>query len=282
MKPLFCIYHSDCADGFTAAWAVWKKHPGAEFYPGVHGAPPPDVTGRDVVLVDFAYKRPEMLSMAEQANTVVVLDHHKSAQAELVDLPDNVGVIFDMNRSGAKMAWDYFHPSEYTPGIVLHVQDRDLWLFKDSNTKAFSAALFSMEYSFENWEYVDQLFNTQTGYMQFLAEGRAIERKHMKDVHELIRVGAYRTNVAGFDVPILNCAYFHSSDAGHLMSIGEPFAVCYSDTELTRNFSLRSAEDGQDVSVIAAHFGGGGHKHASGFKLRHEDLHKLSSPIGGV
>lgn len=282
MKPLFCIYHSDCADGFTAAWAVWKKHPDAEFYPGVHGTPPPDVTGRDVVLVDFAYKRPEMLHIAAQATTVLILDHHKSAQAELVDLPGNVEVVFDMNRSGAKMAWDYFHPSEVTPGIVRHVQDRDLWLFKDRNTKPFSSALFSMEYTFDNWNYVDALCNTQNGYSQFLAEGKAIERKHMKDVHELIRVGAYRTNVAGFDVPILNCAYFHSSDAGHVMGVGEPFAVCYSDTELTRNFSLRSAEDGQDVSVIAAHFGGGGHKHASGFKLRHEDLHKLSSPVGGV
>lgn len=280
MKPLLCIYHSDCADGFTAAWAVWKKHPDAEFYPGVHGSPPPDVTGRNVVLVDFAYKRPDMLRMAEQADTVVVLDHHRSAQAELVDLPRNIGVIFDMNRSGAKMAWDYFHPGEVAPGIVRHVQDRDLWLFKDRNTKAFSAALFSLEYTFENWDYVDALCNTQNGYTQFLAEGRAIERKHTKDVHELIRTGAYRTTVAGFNVPILNCPHFHSSEAGEIMGGGERFAVCYWDTGVTRNFSLRSACDGLDVSEIAAHFGGGGHKHASGFKLRHEDLHKLSSPMG--
>lgn len=24
VKPL-CIYHGNCADGFTAAWAVWKR-----------------------------------------------------------------------------------------------------------------------------------------------------------------------------------------------------------------------------------------------------------------
>lgn len=281
MKPLLCIYHSDCADGFTAAWAVWRAHPDAEFYPGVHGTPPPDVTGRDVVLVDFAYKRPEMLHMAEQAQSILVLDHHKSAQAELVDLPGNVLVNFDLTRSGAMLAWQWFHTTP-APIIVQHVQDRDLWRFEYPNTKSFSAALFSMEYTFDNWNYVDALSNSEDGYAGFINEGRAIGRKHMKDVHELIRVGAYRTNVAGFDVPILNCAYFHSSDAGHLMGIGEPFAVCYSDTELTRNFSLRSVHDGQDVSVIAAHFGGGGHKHASGFKLRHEDLYKLSSPIGAA
>jgi len=280
MKPLLCIYHSDCADGFTAAWAVWRARPDAEFHPGVHGTPPPDVTGRDVVLVDFAYKRPEMLRMAEQAQSILVLDHHKSAESELVDLPFNVTVKFDMTLSGAMLAWNHFHPSESPSDLVRHVQDRDLWRFALPNTKAYSAALFSMEYTFENWETVHRYGTIPYAYDKFVAEGRAIERKHMKDVHELIRVGAYRTNVAGFDVPILNCAYFHSSEAGHVMGIGEPFAVCYSDTEFTRNFSLRSAEDGQDVSVIAAHFGGGGHKHASGFKLRHEDLYKLSSPLG--
>ena len=34
-KPL-CIYHGNCADGFGAAWAVWKAHPDWEFFPGVY------------------------------------------------------------------------------------------------------------------------------------------------------------------------------------------------------------------------------------------------------
>jgi hypothetical protein len=25
------LYHGDCADGFGAAWALWKKFPAAEF-----------------------------------------------------------------------------------------------------------------------------------------------------------------------------------------------------------------------------------------------------------
>lgn len=54
MKPDICIYHGGCADGFTAAWAVWKRWPDVEFVAGIHGDPPPDVTGKHVLIVDFS------------------------------------------------------------------------------------------------------------------------------------------------------------------------------------------------------------------------------------
>ena len=51
-KNILCIYHGNCADGFGAAWAVRKRFPQAEFYAGTYQDAPPDVTGRDVVLVE--------------------------------------------------------------------------------------------------------------------------------------------------------------------------------------------------------------------------------------
>jgi len=41
------------------------------------------------------------------------------------------------------------------------------------------------------------------------------------------------------------------------------------DMPKQRMYSLRSAEDGEDVSVIAKHYGGGGHQHAAGFECKH-------------
>ena len=66
MNPIV-IYHSNCADGFTAAWVIWYKHPDWEFYPGKYQEEPPDVTGREVYFVDFSYKRPVILEMAKKA-----------------------------------------------------------------------------------------------------------------------------------------------------------------------------------------------------------------------
>lgn len=274
--PLLCIYHANCVDGFTAAWAVWRAHPDTEFYEGVYGEEPPECTGRDVVMVDFSYKREVILGIAEAANSLLILDHHKSAQGELVDLPDNVTAFFDMERSGAMMAWNHYHPDRAPSDLIIHVQDRDLWQFKRVQTRAFQANLFSLEYTFENWDGVHSLCADDYKYHQFVAEGEAIERKHFKDVAELIRAAATRSVIAGFDVPTLNAPYFYSSDAGHIMGKGEQFAVCYWDTPEGRVFSLRSEEGARDVSEIAAMFGGGGHKHAAGFKLPLDQLHKLS------
>lgn len=274
---LFCIYHANCADGFTAAWAVWRAHPDAEFHKGVYGETPPDCKNRDVVMVDFSYKRPALLEIAEQANSVLILDHHKSAESELVDLPSNVTAVFDMERSGAMMAWEHYHPGQKPSDLIVHVQDRDLWQFKRKQTRAFQANLFSLEYTFENWDMVNALCADDYKYHQFVAEGEAIERKHFKDVAELIQVAATRQVIAGFDVPVLNAPYFYSSDAGHIMGKGEPFAACYWDTPNGRVFSLRSGDDGEDVSKIAAIFGGGGHKHAAGFKLPLENLGRLAT-----
>lgn len=277
-KPLLCIFHSNCADGFTAAWAVYKKHPDTEFHPGTYGEEPPNCSGRDVVMVDFSYKREVLLQIAAVANTVLILDHHKSAAGDLIDLPLNVTAIFDMNRSGAMMAWNHYHPGVEPSKLIRHVEDRDLWLFNIDHTRAFQANLFSFEYSFEKWDAVSEICETPEAYKNFIAQGEAIERKHFKNVKELIRTAAHRSVIAGHDVPTLNAPYFYSSDAGHQMSHGEAFSACYYDTADSRVYSLRSQPDGFDVSMIAAQFGGGGHKNAAGFRVSLNELSRVGAP----
>src|SRR5665213_864100 len=155
MKPL-CIYHGNCADGFTAAWAVHKAMGvgDADYHPGVYGQEPPDVTGRDVIMVDFSYKRPVLEAMAAKARSILILDHHKTAAEDLsglgyipvqyddfVETNDpaaRVGVIFDMERSGAQVTWDFFHDAP-RPLLVDYVGDRDLWRFAMPKSREVNA-----------------------------------------------------------------------------------------------------------------------------------------------
>ena len=136
--PTLCVHHHPCSDGFTAAWAVWKRFGNSvKFHPGVHGQPPPDVTGEHVVIVDFSYPKDVLFEMCKTAASILILDHHLTAQKDLADFPppcgtweahveeaasyrhgctlDRIGVQFDMNRSGAMMAWNYFHSTSGTP-----------------------------------------------------------------------------------------------------------------------------------------------------------------------
>lgn len=303
-KQILCIYHGNCADGFGAAWSARREFgDAAEYYPGTYQNQPPDVTGRDVILVDFSYKRPVMLDLGQKARSILVIDHHKSAiedlqpddnyivdmsawgggpltwerhmQNQVIDKNEGcpyarVFTVFDLNRSGAGMAWDFFHPGVPRPALIDHIEDRDLWRFRLAMTREIQAALFSHPYDFAVW---DALMSAD---LQTLAsEGRAIERKHQKDIAELVQVCQRRIEIAGHDVPVASLPYTLCSDAGHAMAEGQPFAACYWDTPEGRVFSLRSHDDGLDVSEIAKLYGGGGHQHAAGFRVpRDHDLAK--------
>lgn len=306
MLPLV-IYHANCADGFTAAWAV-RHAMECEFHPAVHGAEPPEVKGRDLILVDFSYSPAVLQKIRKAARSILILDHHKSAETDLpacssgelealtvfrMDSPDwiapktweyfkgcvyqdecegapyaNIYALFDMERSGAGIAWDFFHPGAPRPELIDHVEDRDLWRFALPGTREIQAAVFSYPYEFDVW---DLLATTPVDTLR--AQGVAIERKHHKDVAELVQVTKRRMVIGHYTVPVASLPYTLASDAGHLMAIGQPFAACYYDKEGGRVFSLRSTEQGVDVSEVAKLYGGGGHARAAGFTVpRDHDL----------
>jgi hypothetical protein len=161
-------------------------------------------------------------------------------------------------------------PNLHPPRLLLHVEDRDLWRFLLPKTREIQASVFSQPYDFAVWDAL------MTAPLDKLAlEGEAIERKHFKDILELTKVVTRRMRIGGYNVPIANLPYTLASDAGHLLSQNEAFAGCYYDTPQGRNFSLRSAEGGVDVSAIAKQYGGGGHRHAAGFRVSYEDAAKF-------
>jgi oligoribonuclease NrnB/cAMP/cGMP phosphodiesterase (DHH superfamily) len=174
---------------------------------------------------------------------------------------------FDLNRSGAGLAWDFFNPGVPRPDLINRIEDRDLWRFAYPDTRAVQAAVFSYPYDFDTW---DLLFKCNLETLRL--EGEAIERKHFKDIGELIEVVTRPMTIAGHTVPMANLPYTLTSDAGHKLAAGKPFAGCYWDTPAGRVFSLRSTDEGLDVSAIAKQYGGGGHRNASGFRVAYADL----------
>ncbi len=264
-----CIYHNNCLDGFGAAWAV--RHAlghGVEFYKGIHQQPSPEVKGRDVLLVDFSYKKAVLENMLKTAASITILDHHISAEQDLSDLltSGKIKGLFDMNKSGAMLAWQWFNPEQQAPELIEYIQDRDLWLFKLEGTREINAALSSYPYDFKVW---DKLMASNTDELNALKrDGMAIERKLQKDIKQLIASGVRRMVIGGYDVPVLNAPSAYISDAGHIMSVNEPFAACYWDHAKGRSFSLRSSENGIDVAEVAKKYGGGGHEKAAGFTVQ--------------
>lgn len=266
MKPL-CIYHGNCADGFGAAW-VFKRYGNREFdfHPGVHQTTPPDCSGRDVYLVDFSYKREVVEAIRKVATRVVLIDHHKTALDDLAPLiaDKSIEALTSLDHSGAMLAWKWFNGNneDDLPQLLRHIEDRDLWRFTLPGTREIQANLFSYPYDFEVW---DRLMSTPV--QDLINDGVAIERKHFKDIDELLLVVTRRMVIGGYNVPVANLPYTLVSDAAHELAKREPFAGCYWDTPNGRVFGLRSTDNGVDVSEIAKQYGGGGHKNSAGFTI---------------
>jgi hypothetical protein len=280
MKPI-CIYHGGCDDGFAAAWAVRKAlGDQVEFYPGVYQKEPPPHEARDVIFVDFSYKRPVLEAMADKANSILILDHHNTAAEDLADLPKpppsgtwieaswngtlsrrlRMVALFDMDRSGAALAWDYFVGGP-RPDFIEYVQDRDLWRKQLPEGDEFTIALRSYPQDFDIW---DKLVDS--GARPLITEGYAIQRYYRLRVEELKR-SAYAARIGQDRCYVSNAPYFAASEvAGELCSRGDAsFGACYFEAEQGRfQYSLRSRGD-FDVSTVARKYGGGGHKNAAGF-----------------
>lgn len=252
--PTLVLYHAECADGFGAAWAIWKRFPEVRFLPVKHGEPhPKDLRGERVVIVDFSYARPVLEEIAKEATSLLVLDHHITAEQALAGLPF---AYFDQNRSGAVLAWDWAHDAP-APWLLQYVQDKDLWHWKLPHSREISAALASYPFDFQLWDRFRQ--DVLEG------EGRAILRYENELVTKLSALASLVT-FEGATVPAVQSAVL-TSQIGERLSADHPFCLIWHDRNGRRYYSMRSREDGTDVGAIASVFGGGGHTHAAGFSI---------------
>jgi len=274
-EPILVIYHAGCWDGYCAAWLFRKAFPDCERIAIQYGQDRPYVGDRDVVVVDFSWPRDVLLEMNKEANSLVVLDHHKSAEAELNGL---YFCTFADDKSGARLAWEYLsssiapswcsfidnYASTGVPWLVNYIEDRDLWRFALPNSREINAALRTYPLKDEVW---DEIYNRGlTEWRTLIAEGTAIRRSELQLVEQHVR-HAVETELDGHTVKIVNATCLVSEIAGELAK-DRPFGVVWFETKNgDRIYSLRSTKSGIDVSELAKKFGGGGHKNAAGFTI---------------
>ena len=266
-RPLV-IYHANCPDGFGAAVAAYCHFRQGDdcpcdFFAAAFGQPPPDVTKRQVYIVDFSYPRQILKTICRKAQRVTILDHHLTAQQNLTGLERehaNLRVIFDMDKSGAVLTWEFFHRSP-PPRLLLHIQDRDLWRFELEGTNDLYAALLARPFDFRVWA---ELIDGGELPASLFAEGEAINR-YRREMIAMLRHKAVIGTIDGCQVPIVNCYDEIASDLLAELALDHPFAASYQDQGTLRKWSLRSNATGADVAEIARRFGGGGHRHAAGF-----------------
>lgn len=298
--PDVCVYHFPCDDGFGAAWAVRRKWPGVILAPSNYGLPFPekDIDGRDFVysdrmnllIADFSYKPDVLADLARRFKSIVILDHHKGAAEDLAGVPgmeggdhrgvsalldrdfgaSNVVAEFDMQQSGAMLAWRFCFPGEPVPLLIEHIADRDLWRFKLEHTRKLSLLLRSFDYDLDMWNIIAEGLEHETDRLRWLGEAVAIERFYDRRIADIADTATLRKLGEHDGVPVAHAPYSFVSDVAHVLLERHPeapFAAVIVDAYGGRTWSLRSEDSRVDVSAVARGYGGGGHRNAAGFRM---------------
>ena len=255
------IYHADCTDGFGAAYSAWKLLGNrAEYHACKHGIKPPDVKGKNVVVLDFSFDNKTTKKMIKSAKELLVIDHHKSAMVELHDISNTH---FDMTKSGAMLSWEFFHPGKEPPKFISYIQDRDLWKWELPYSKEFSAAFDMIPFEFEEFE----KFEDDSVFDDAVKRGSYI-LAYSKTVVKKVCDKASSRKFDGKDVLVVNASHWMSEIGARLAPDCDFAMIWYYDHEdRDIKVSLRAFHEKVDVSEIAKKFGGGGHKKAAGFRL---------------
>ncbi|MCL4403933.1 DHHA1 domain-containing protein [Patescibacteria group bacterium] len=271
MKSIVIFYHSSCPDGFSAAWAAWKKFGNKAQYVPIPASQTKEqlggmeVEGREVYFLDSCASVENLQKLTAANLSVTVIDHHLTNRDRSAYVTN---FIFGIKHSGAVLAWKYFHPDKDVPLLLKYVEDNDLWKFKLPNNSAIGDWIGLANFGFKDWDkYVRQLEHKETRE-KCVAEGQVVGAYKDSIVRDVLE-HAYEVDFLGCKARVANesVGAIHSQVGHLLLDKDHPVAIVWYENGRNRKYSLRSKGD-MDVAKLAAKFpGGGGHKHAAGFTL---------------
>ena len=281
--PLILYHGRNCPDGFGAALAAWLYYGDSAEYKGLdHGDVQtlddlPPVAGRAVYILDFSFSEDILRAIDERAAKLVMLDHHKSAAEKLTGFACRCGVVhFDMSKSGARLAWEFFHPDAPVPPLLQYVEDRDIWKWEFAESAGFLSALDMETQSFARWHEIATF--TPEQLTQFMARGAAMDEKYRKLAADIAE-GAQPLVFNGIAGLMVNApGMFHSLVGDILSAQSGTFALMWSAGDKGVKAGLRSQRN-FDCIPLAESMGGGGHAQACGFKMKVERLPQLLTGV---
>lgn len=294
----YVLYHGNCFDGMASAWAFNKyyehevafgKWRGDKpiFIPVVYGVDAPTIEPDSIVfLLDFSFPVTTMAILIGAMRHVTVIDHHKTAEAALTELWDDLPLydreekfhmVFDLEKSGARLTWEFFFPKHEAPPLILYVEDRDLWRSKLPQSEAINAFIQSYPMDLVNYDEVATQLGASMSNEESLLEncaemGRAISRYKATMTAKMCEsprmVTLKSVNGGSHHVPVVNASMLFSECGDYLCKAHpeSPFAAYYFDRgDGIRQWGMRGRGT-FDTTTVAKHYGGGGHRDASGFQ----------------
>jgi oligoribonuclease NrnB/cAMP/cGMP phosphodiesterase (DHH superfamily) len=282
LKPLeitTVLYHGGkCIDGFLSRVIAEKyfTENGMDivYIPVTNRTKLPKLQNarENILICDFSYPF-KIIGETMAHHKVLILDHHSTAENDLIDMPDEMKV-FSMLESGASLTWKYFYPDQEMPLLVKYVKDYDNWKNEMRDYMIFAAWFISVTQTFES--YIKYLTNETLLMCNMYAKGPPMLEHALAYCENLLsKVSIVFQKIGNekFFVGYINTTS-NITFLGDMIMKKYPFLdfvamylIAESPTPITL-FSLRSTDQHYPCDKISIQFGGGGHRNASGFVTR--------------
>ncbi len=273
MKKIVATYHKDCTDGTAAAAVILKKFPEALVFPLHHSYTREDLqpiislidNETDFYTIDCALGVNEMLNKGVKVTTI---DHHASVKESCEKLSkenSNYSFVFDNDRSGASLSWNYFFPDQELPELIKYVEDVDLWKWKYGDDTKNVINYFSM-FSNKPEEFLKYMSSDLSDIKTL---GKAITMYKDEKEKQYSEILPIKMKIGKFEVPAINLVN-SKSEMGNYFSqkFGETVMLYNIDGDSVK-ISFRSFQDYNPSALeLAETVGGGGHSRAAGAKIK--------------
>lgn len=309
LYPTIVITHENCNDGFVSRAIIddyFKKNDYTN-YTFLKGSYTVDYNeyfsnfeNCNLILADFSFdtNKIDINYLLGIVKSITIIDHHQSAIQKYNNIiHPKLTKIFDIEKCGAMLTWEYLFTNEDPPILIHFVQDRDLWIFNNPNTKRMHFALNTLS----NIEELKKYFNNKLLMEELLVKGQVIEEFVNAQINKnILSNDVYliclefdrnkfsnitfseelsyelNNNIIKYRIPIINItSTLMISDILNVIAEDYFFAIGYNCSENHLNLHFRSNKESNksaNVADIAEIFGGGGHKNSAGANIIFDDL----------
>ncbi|MDB5244297.1 MAG: hypothetical protein JWN18_167 [Parcubacteria group bacterium] len=264
-KDIVILYHGGCPDGFGSAYAAWKKYGDAADYIPVRYQQPltQNLEGKEIYMIDFCYDQVQMNELLKMAKSLTVLDHHEGIQAVVESMPNHV---YDTSRSGASIAWGYFHPTTPLPTFLKYVEDVDLFRMIPEEERALMRYAYAQVWHFDIWDAHVRNTDDPVERARMIERG-TVYQEYFKLLSKQLANGAELVEFEGYTCHIVNGVRMFITDLGaELVKQRPPISLVVRAGASGLRVSIRS--DGSvNAAELAQRHGGGGHPGSAAFSL---------------
>lgn len=270
---MLCIYHIADHDGKGSAAIVKYAHKDCELlgYNYDQEIPYEEIAKHeDIIICDVSFPMDYMFKIHQEKN-LIWIDHHASAidaYEEYLKKAGGFGIKGEraVGTAAIELTWRYFFPTKEVPLGVKLLALNDLFDLRDKRVRPFEYAFLAQGVNRPYERIWKDLFENKIDIDLMVEKGNAILSFIKHRDYRLVRNMAFECTYKGLRCICANMAQAGSDFFESLDNIDSyDFMVSFILNKRNKwNLSFRTTKDNVDVSAIAAEFGGGGHKKASG------------------